>query len=85
MTHSAKTFDRTAGNPAGLVIFGFLGAGAAALLTLVAGHGLLLAFLAYSLSGAVFLVGGAVGRQAIGAAAARLAPAADAGPFGRTA
>ncbi len=34
MTHSAKTFDRVAGNPAGLVVFGFLGAAAAALLTL---------------------------------------------------
>ena len=51
MTHSAKTSNRVSGSPFGPVLIGFAGAVGLALLTLATGHGLLMAFLAYSLSG----------------------------------
>lgn len=74
MTHPARPTGLP-GNPAGPLLLTLLGAAAMAALTLASGHGLLLAFLAYSLSGAIFLVAAAAGRIAIEAATARLAPA----------
>ena len=86
MTHSAKTPNRVSGSPFGPVLIGFAGAVGLALLMLATGHGLLMAFLAYSLSGALCLVAGAAGRSLVEAAAHRFAPALGArGPLRGTA
>jgi hypothetical protein len=72
---SANSSHRAAGSPLGAILFGFFGAATMATLILATGHGLVMAFLAYSLSGALFTVAAAAGRLVLNAAAKRLAPA----------
>ena len=65
--------DRSTAMVLGAVIIGVIGALGLAVCVLVAGHGLLLAFLAYAVGGMTLTFAALAGRLAIDAAAARAA------------
>lgn len=65
--------DRSTAIVLGAVIVGMIGAFGLAVCVLVAGHGLLLAFLAYAVGGMTLTIATVAGRLAVDAAAARAA------------
>ncbi|MBP7000127.1 hypothetical protein [Amaricoccus sp.] len=69
MDSGSRNRDRGAGRLAAALVLGVLGAVAVSGFTLASGHGILLAFLAYMLSGSLICCATLAGSLAVGAAA----------------
>lgn len=82
MPEATSNTDRGATAALGTVLLGLVAAVAAGALVLFSGHGILLAFLAYSFAGAAMAVAGTAGRLAVQSAAGHFRRPAN--PRGRS-